>query len=952
MSFPRLTTVASAVGVFLATTGLTVSAAEANPAGTGLVISEVYGGGGNSGAVYAHDFVELYNPTAAPIALSGLSLQYRSASGGVGGTQSLAGSVPAHGFWLVQEAAGSNTSLPSLPTPDASGSLALSGTGGQVLLIDGSSFTGSGDVAGNAALVDMLGWGSSTTTYEGTAPAAGTTNATSVARAASEADTDSNAADFTVGAPTPQNSGADGSGGGTTPPPSAVSIADIQGTGDTSPLAGQTVTTQGVVTADYATGGFSGFYLQTPGQPDTPGASDAVFVFGSAAAAAVHTGESVEVTGKVSEYQGLTELAAANASAVSEVGALGQVTPLSEPWSDLATDAQKEAHEGELIAPQGDWTVSDDYDTNFYGEIGLASGDTPLRQPTDVGTPGSPEAQAAAADDAARGVTLDDGSSWSYTATSHSSDPLPWLTPGTPVSVGAKATFHQPVILDYRNSLWKLQPTSQVVGDGSAVATFSDMRSQNAAPGDVGGDVRLATFNVENFFPTTVDDFLAAYPDASCTTYDDRAGHPISANRCTFADGSAGPRGAATEESYERQLAKIVYGIDHLGASIVSLEEIENAAKFGHDRDWAVRKLVDALNADAGDGTWAYAPSPSDADLPPIAQQDVIRTGFIYKPADVALVGTSHVLTGDSDEGEPFSIAREPLAQGFKAAGAPDSDAFLVVANHLKSKGADADGLYSDCASGGDAENTDPASDQGGFNCTRVHEVQDMWTWAHGQAEALGTSRVFLVGDFNAYTHEDPLEYLYDQGFTDLGSELDPGHSSYSYDGLEGSLDHVLASPDALAMVTGADIWQINAQESVADAYSRYDYNVTNLFDPNSPWAASDHDPEVVGLNLPRDRAVATVTAPPATAIFSKQAPQVVVTVTAPGAQPTGTVTLLDHGVVIGSATLSDGSAVIVLPKKSYKRGAYTLTVAYSGDDAVQPGSTDVTLTITNPAGK
>ena len=105
-------------------------------------------------------------------------------------------------------------------------------------------------------------------------------------------------------------------------------------------------------------------------------------------------------------------------------------------------------------------------------------------------------------------------------------------------------------------------------------------------------------------------------------------------------------------------------------------------------------------------------------------------------------------------------------------------------------------------------------------------------------------------------------------------------------------------------------------------------------------------------FTLPRDKAVATVTAPPATAVFSKQAPRIAVTVTAPGVEPTGTVTLLDHGVVIGTATLSHGSAVIVLPEKSYKRGTYTFTVAYSGDDEVQPGSAPVTLTVTNPAGK
>jgi predicted extracellular nuclease len=88
------------------------------------------------------------------------------------------------------------------------------------------------------------------------------------------------------------------------------------------------------------------------------------------------------------------------------------------------------------------------------------------------------------------------------------------------------------------------------------------------------------------------------------------------------------------------------------------------------------------------------------------------------------------------------------------------------------------------------------------------------------------------------------------QRFTDLGAQFDPAHSSYSFDGLEGSLDYVLASPGAMSLVTRATIWQINAQESVADQYSRFNYSPTQLFDPNSPWAASDHDPVVVGLRL------------------------------------------------------------------------------------------------------
>ena len=214
------------------------------------------------------------------------------------------------------------------------------------------------------------------------------------------------------------------------------------------------------------------------------------------------------------------------------------------------------------------------------------------------------------------------------------------------------------------------------------------------------------------------------------------------------------------------------------------------------------------------------------------------------------------VLTGDSDPGEPFSIAREPLAQGFKRVDATNADAFLVVANHWKSKGADGTPIYD-----GDLEDTSsPAVDQGAFNATRVHEAQDVKAFAAQVAATLGTDRIFLVGDFNAYTQEDPLQVLYQAGYTDLGSALDPAEATYSFNSLAGSLDHVLASPTARALVTGADVWQINAQEAVAYAYSRYNYNVTQLFNGTDPFAASDHDPVVVGLNAPAAAAWRTST--------------------------------------------------------------------------------------------
>jgi len=73
---------------------------------THVVISEVYGGGGNTGATYTNDFIELYNPTSAAVSLSGWSVQYASATGGFTQTTNLSGSIPAYGFYLVQEAVG------------------------------------------------------------------------------------------------------------------------------------------------------------------------------------------------------------------------------------------------------------------------------------------------------------------------------------------------------------------------------------------------------------------------------------------------------------------------------------------------------------------------------------------------------------------------------------------------------------------------------------------------------------------------------------------------------------------------------------------------------------------------------------------------------------------------------------------------------------------------------
>ncbi len=841
---------AGALGTALAVTGLSALAlpnAGATPAGDAVVISEVYGGGGNSGATLTHDFVELYNPTDVPLSVDGMGVEYKSASGGSGGVVALSGTVPAGGHYLVQLAQGNGGSQ-ALPTPDATGNLFLSASSGRVFLLPTTSpYAGAdGDIAGSEAVVDMVGYGSAIS-YE-TAAAPGLSNTTSASRAADGTDTDDNAADFTAGTPTP-TSGGGGGGDDECPEADAITpIAEIQGPAATSPYVDCEVTTQGVVTARYADpypavlgtqGGYDGLYIQTGGTGGgadaTPGASDAIFVYvQNDMPDGVEIGDSVEVTGEVGEFRTSTQIDA-RSGAVTELGEpLSAVTPTT---GYPAAEQEREAHEGELFAP-GEFTVTNTYITNQYAEIGLAAGSTPLIQPTDVARPGTAAYDDVVADNAARGVVLDDGASVNFLdyGDVEQDIPLPWLTPDHPVRVGDAVTFHQPVILEFRNDTWKFQPTEPVTDSGADVVGFEDTRSQNLAPQDVGGDITLGTFNVLNYFNTTGEEFEAN--GGSCSYYTDRDGEPVATNRCSNPDGSGGPRGAADAEDLARQQQKIVSAINTMDADVVSLEELENSIKLvgETDRDDAIADLVDALNADAGAGTWEFVASP-DAALEPanVAEQDVIRNGFIYQPAAVKPVGASEMLFGHP----AFDNAREPLAQTFKPLGNP-ADKFTVIVNHFKSKG----------CSGAAGDNADAGDGQACYNGDRVRQAQALVDFADQFAERRGGEKVLLTGDFNAYTEEDPMQVLYDAGYGVVESDQ-AGDWSYSFSGLSGSLDHVLANGAAAERVTGADVWEINANEAVAYQYSRYNYNATDFHDPG-PFAASDHNPEVVGIDVPQ----------------------------------------------------------------------------------------------------
>jgi hypothetical protein len=181
--------------------GLSAQALAATP----IVISQVYGGGGNSGAKYKNDFIELFNRGNTAVDISGWSVQYASSTGSSWQVTKLAGNTvlqPGQ-YFLVQEAAGTG-GTDSLPTADTTGTLALSGTTGKVALVSNvSALAGAAPVA--SSYVDLIGFGSAGY-FEGSAAAPTLSNTTAALRAAAGCtDADNNGTDFSAGEPTPRN---------------------------------------------------------------------------------------------------------------------------------------------------------------------------------------------------------------------------------------------------------------------------------------------------------------------------------------------------------------------------------------------------------------------------------------------------------------------------------------------------------------------------------------------------------------------------------------------------------------------------------------------------------------------------------------------------------------------------------------------------------------------------
>ena len=729
---------------------------------SGLVISQVYGGGGNSGAPLTHDFVELYNLSASPVSLNGLSIQYASATGtgnlGASATQltelpdvTLAGGA----YFLVQMAGGTNGA--PLPTPDFVDPtpIAMAAGAGKVALVTGTTTLGcnGGSTPCSASqltrIVDLVGYGNATF-FEGAAAASALGNTTAAVRKAGNLDTDDNAIDFEAAAPNPR------SGTITPPPPPAHKpIYELQGEGESSPFADTDVSTTGVVTARKT----NGFFMQVPdierdGDADT---SDALYVFtGSAPAVAV--GDEVRVIGRLVEFRSasaatpgtLTEITAPVVTVLSsgnplpEALDLAALLPSPSPFSNRTE--QFERYESMLVAAASMNVVGP---SNTFGELFavLPLSPRPFREPgIDVAEPLPVEAPATVGrfDGNFERVMLDSDDLVDAAGVRRPRLDLPAGTPGSPVQV---LGIYGP--LDFAFDNYRVALDASAVPEGN--------RLPQPVPPREAGEFTIASLNLENFRDGTPN-FESRKPKAA------------------------------------RVIQDVLHTPDILG--LIEVGDLEDVAS-----------LAALVNAAAGTSYQAYL---LDGDgVTTSFEQNV---GYLVNDARVELISTFQAFQGKTFEfgGQTDLLHDRPpfvLEARMRQSGTP----VTVILNHLRS-------LI-------DVNNPEPFGSTGFTLGARVREKRRLQAedLADLVASRAGENLVVL-GDMNAFEFNDglvdvigtiqgspapadqvtePSADRWTHELTDLANLLPPADRySYVFEGNAQVLDHVLVNQPMLARLT------------------------------------------------------------------------------------------------------------------------------------------------------
>ncbi|HKE83035.1 MAG TPA: lamin tail domain-containing protein [Vicinamibacterales bacterium] len=775
------------------------------------VISQIYGGGGNSGSVFSNDFIEIFNPGPSAVNLAGWSVQYGSSTGTTWSVTALSGTIAPGRYHLVQEGAGTTPST-ALPPADSTGTINLAATAGKVALVRSvTALSGACPTGGD--IVDLVGYDGANCS-EGSAAPTLTASLAALRGRAGCTDTNNNAADFSAGAPTPRNSASAINDCAALP---EIWSHDVQGSSLVSPLVGQQVAVRGIVTAKRFN---NGFFIQTPDDVAAleadPASSEGLFVFTSVAPT-VNIGDDVVVTGTVSEFSPTADL---HQPPVTEiigpvivVRATGQ--PLPAPIvltsANLTPDGgplQLERYEGMRVAAGGltviaptSGTVNEQNATGsnngvFYAVLG--STPRPFREAgIDVIDP------APVCDEHAAGacaIPVFDGNPERLRI---DSDGQVGVFPGAIVSTGATMTITAGV-LDYAFRTWTILP------DLGALTILSPGISAQAVPArSTSNEYLIATFNLERFFDTS---------DAAGK--DDAVLAPV---------------------AYANRLAKASLIVrDYLRApDILGVEEAENLT--------VLQELAAKIDVDA-----------SAASQTAPGYQALLLEGNDIGGIDVGLLVRSNVTVHSVVQWRPDETYINPLngmAELLNDRPSLVLDAtvqgpatrlpahVIVVVNHLRS-----------------LNSVDDPVDGPRVRAKRKSQGESVAQLLIDLQAQYPDVPIVSVGDYNAFDVNDgyvdvlgiikgtqaPPEQVVDWSALGLNPNfveaLAPGDYSYSFDGNAQTLDHVLLSSTALSTLTGIHHARIDA-----------DFPEALRADALRPERLSDHDPAVARFSFPRD---------------------------------------------------------------------------------------------------
>jgi len=657
--------------------------------------------------------------------------------------------------------------------------------------------------------------------------------------------TGTRAGDFTWSGPVTATAGAAngaqtfGPGGPIDPPPPPPPLAiraihEVQGSGPSVAIT-TTVTVQGLITSVFTNNDVRDAFFVQEEDADAdadPATSEGIFVFCRGACPATpQVGDVITVTGDPEEFFGMSQIdvtgTGGSITVVSSGNPLPTPVPVPLPAAGPTNAAATfEAQEGMLVTFPDALTVSEYFELARYGQLVLSAGGRP-EQFTDANAPDVPGYTAFRSELAARRIILDDDNNNQNDMVSgpQSNEPYPYPSPGLSTTnlvrggdtiTGLTGVLHWSFAGLTGTDAWRVRP---VTGQSY---TFTSANPRPADPPTVGGTLKVASFNVLNYF-TTLE-----VPGAVCGP----------ANlEC---------RGANTAEELSRQRAKIVSAMARIDADVLGLIEIQN------DSGASVADLVAALNAATAPGTYAYVDTGTIG-------TDAIKTAFVYRPATVAPMGPFTVLDSSVDPRFIDTRNRLTLIQTFEQTAT--GGRVTIALNHLKSKGSACD----------DIGDPDTGDGQGNCNATRTAAAQALADHLATDPTGSGGAGVLIMGDLNSYAKEDPITALTAAGYTDLQAAFG-GESAYSYlfDGQLGYLDHALADATLRPQVTGTASWHINADEvplldyndelqTAGEAAFERETNALPLYEAD-PYRSSDHDPVLIGLDLTRRLSCAGVT--------------------------------------------------------------------------------------------